>query len=95
MEIGDTQKFDTSVDGNLAEDGDSKKIFSMVIGRELSHSSSANIYSRCRMDFTSNAIGTEGPNFVNLGLQDVSASDEFNPFGIPTTRVRSPTDGSH
>ena len=32
VEIGDTQKFDTSVDGNLAEGGDSMTIFSKLIG---------------------------------------------------------------
>ena len=39
-EIGDTQTFDTSVDRNLANDGYSTSIFSKVIGRELSQSSS-------------------------------------------------------
>ena len=95
MEIRDTQKLDTSIDGNLAKDGDSTIIFSRVIGREPSHGSSTGIYSRCRMDFTSNVVRTKGPNFVHLELLDVKESDELNPFGTPATRVSRPTDESH
>ena len=80
VEIGDTQKFDTSIDEHLAKDGDPTSIFSKVIGQELSHGSSSNIYLRCQMDFTSNAVRTEAPNFVNLGLPAVNTSDEFNTF---------------
>ena len=47
------------------------------------------------MDFTSNAVGTEAPNFLNLGLPAVNASDEFNTFGTPTTRFRRPLDVNH
>ena len=83
MEIGDTQKFDTSIDGYLAEGGDLATIFSKIIGQELSHGSSADIYSRCQMDFTSNAVGTKGKTFVHLGIPAVSALDELNPFGTP------------
>ena len=47
------------------------------------------------MDFTSNTVRNEAPTFVNLGLLSVNASDEFNTFGTPATRVRRPTDGPH
>ena len=90
-----TQKFDASVDGNLANDKDSMSVFSKVIGSELFDSLSANIYLRCQMDFTSNAVRTEAPNFVDLGLLAVNASDEFNTFGTPATRVIRPTDVPH
>ena len=39
-----TQQFDASVDGNLADDRDSKAIFSNVLGHKLSDSLSADIY---------------------------------------------------
>ena len=58
VEIRDTQKLDTSINRNLAKNGDSKSIFCKAIGREMSHDSSADIYLRCRLDFTSNAVGT-------------------------------------
>ena len=47
------------------------------------------------MEFPSNAVGTEAPNFVNLGILAVNTLDEFNTFGTPATRVRSPTTGPH
>ena len=48
VETWDTQKFNTSIDGNLADNGDYTPIFSRVIRKELSHNSSVDIYSRCR-----------------------------------------------
>ena len=55
-EIEDTQKLDTSVDIKLTNDGDSASIFIKVIGRELYHGSSADLYLRCWMDFASNIV---------------------------------------
>ena len=42
----------------------------------------------------SNAVGTEAPNFVDLGILVVNTSDEFNTFGAPAIRVRRLTDGT-
>ena len=66
VEIGDTQKLDTSVDGNLAKNGDSTPTFSKVIGIKISHDSSTNIYLLCRADFTSNTVETEAPDSMHL-----------------------------
>ena len=93
--IRSTQNFDASVDGNLANDGDSTSIFIKVIGCELFQSTSADMYLRCRMDFTSDTVGTEASNFVDFGIPAVNTSDEFNTFGTTATRVRRPTDGPH
>ena len=79
----------------MDNDGDSTSIFSKLIGREISHISSADLYSRCWVDFTSNAIGTEALHFVDLGILAVNISNEINIFGTPATRIRSPMDGSH
>ena len=65
------------------------------MGRDMSDSLSTDIYLRCRMEFTSNTVGTEAPDFVHLGIPADNALDEFNPFSTPTTRVRRLTDGSH
>ena len=93
VEVGDTQIFDTSIDGNLANNGDSMTIFSKVIGRELSHDSRSYIYLRCRVDFTNNGVITEAPDLMHLGFPDVNASDELRSFGKPATIFRRPTDG--
>ena len=90
-----TQKFDASVNENLANDGDYTSIFSNLLVRELSESPSTDIYSCYQTDFTSNAVSTEAPNFVILGIPDVNASYEFNTFGTPTTRLRRTTYGYH
>ena len=94
-ETRDTQNFDNYVDTNLANIGDSTSIFSKLIGCELSHSSSANLYLICQMDFFSNTVRTKGPNFVDLGILAVNESDEVNIFGTPATRIRRTTDGTH
>ena len=75
-----SQKFDASVDRNLTNDGYYAAIFRKVLGRKLSNSLSANIYSRYRVDFTSNSVGTEASDFVYLRLLAVNTSDEINPF---------------
>ena len=95
VEFGDNQKFDTSIDGNFAENGDSTPIFSKVIGRELSHDSSADICSRCRVESASNYIVTEAPVFMHLGLLAVNALDELQSFGTPVTRFVRAMDGSN
>ena len=74
--IGDTQKFDTSVDRNLANYGDSTSIFSKDISRKLSHSSSADLYLRCWVDFASNSVRTEAPKFMDVGLPTVNTLNE-------------------
>ena len=92
---GNSQNFDACVDGNLTDDGDSAAIFSKVLGRELSNRLITYIYSRCRLDFMSNAVVTKAPYFVHMGLLSLNASDVFNAFGTPDTKVRQPTDVSH
>ena len=87
--------FDASVDRNLNNDRDSVAIFRKVLGCELSGSLLAKIYSRSRVDFTSNAIATEAPDFVHLGLPTTNASDERNPFDTPATRIIRLMYGSH
>ena len=90
-----TQECDAYIDGNLAYDKYYTSIFRKVLGRELSDSLSANIYLRCQMDFTSNVVRTEAPNFVNLGFLSANALDELRYFVNPATKFRSTIDGSH
>ena len=67
----------------------------MVIGRELSHSSSGNLCLRFWVYLASNFIRNEAPHFVDLGILAVNVSDEFNLFGTPATRIISPTEWSY
>ena len=93
--IWDTQKLDTSVDIKFPNDWYSTSIFRKLIGREISHGSSADIYLRCWMDFASDVVQTEAPYFLELGLSAVNTSDEVGIFDTPTTIIRRPKDGSH
>ena len=87
LKFGDTQIFETSINDNLAQDEDSTTIFNKILGQELAHDSSTDVYSRCRVDFTSNAVGTEAPEFMHLGLLELNTSDELRSFDTPVTKV--------
>ena len=93
--IEDNQKLDTSVDRNLANDQNSNSIFIKVIGLEMYHSSSGNLYLRCWVDCATNAVGNEAPHFVDLGLPAINVSVEVNIFGTHAIRMRRLTDGYH
>ena len=47
------------------------------------------------MKFTRNAVLTEIPNFINLGLSSVHTSDELGSFSITATIIGRPIDGSN
>ena len=70
-------------------------ILRKLIRQELSYDSSTDIYLRCRVDLKSNAVGTEAPYFMHVGLPAVNESDEIRYFGTPATRIRRPADGSN
>ena len=89
------QKLDTVVDGKSPKDQDSLYIFSKLIDIELSHGYRYNLYLRCQMNFMSDVVQTEAPQFVDLGILAVNRSNEFGVLGTPTTRMRRPSDVSH
>ena len=86
---------DTPVDRKLPNYRDSASIFSKVVFCKLSHSSSADLYWICWMDFASKAVQTKAPHFVELELPAVNTSDELGILSTPATRIRRQTDGSH
>ena len=92
MEVRNAQPFHTSINGNSSKNGDPTSTFSKVIVHELSDDFSADVYFRCWVNFTHDAVLTEIPNFMNMGLSSVHTSDEPRSLSIPTTRIRRPTD---
>ena len=60
---------------------------SKVIGRKFTNKSIADANSSFRMNLTRDAVLTESPNFVNLGLSSVHTSDELGSVFIPATRI--------
>ena len=87
VEVRNAQPFHTFINGNSAKNGGPTPTFSKLIGQELSDNSSAKIYPRCRVSFMHDAVVTEIPNFMNLGLSVVHTSDELGSFSIPATRI--------
>ena len=95
VEFRNAQIFVTFIHTNLTNNGDLTPTFSEEIGQELSHKSIADIYFRCRVKFTRNAIGTKSPDFMRLGLPAINTSDELGSFGTSATRVGRQMDGSN
>ena len=92
--IRDAQPLDTSINGIYSNYRDPAPIFSKVIDRKFTDKSSADVISCCQMNFGSDTVLIESPNFVNLGLAYVHTSDELGYVVIPTTRIGTPMDGS-
>ena len=95
VEVRNAQPFHTSINGNSAKHGDPAPNFSKIIGNKLSKNSSANVYSRCWMNFTRDAFGTKTPNFMNLGIFSVHTSDELRFFRIAAKRIGRHINGSN
>ena len=75
--------------------GTLRQTFSKLISRKLSDKSSADVYSRCWMNFTCDAVLAESPSFMNLGFSSFHASDELRSFRIPANRIRRDINGSN
>ena len=95
VELRNAQLFHTSINRYFSENWYPAPAFSKGIGQELYHNSSADIYSRCRVNFMHDAVGTNSPNFMNLWLLAVHTSNELGSFSTPATRVKRPVDGSN
>ena len=62
VEVRNYQIFNTSINVNLTNNGDPTPTVSKSIRLELSHNSISNIFSRCWVNFTRNAVITEIPD---------------------------------
>ena len=87
-EVRNAQPLHTLINGISAEHRDPEPTFSNVMGCKLSKQCRADVYLRCRMNFTCDAILTKSPNFMNLGILSVYASDDLGSFTIPATIIR-------
>ena len=88
-------KLDAVVDGKLPDDLDSASIFSKVIGHKISDGSSNDLYLRCRMNYTTDAVQTQVSQFMNLGLPLINTLDESGILSTTPTRIWRTTDGTH
>ena len=86
---------DDVVDKNLLNDLDSESIFGEVIVHKISNGSSQYLYTRCRMNLTSDIIQTHIPQFMDLVFSAINTLDEISGISNPDTRIRRPADGAH
>ena len=64
----DAQTLDTYINGIYSKDRNPAPTWSKAIGCKFTDESSADVNLRSRMNLTRDAVITESPNFVNLGL---------------------------
>ena len=57
--------------------------WSKVIGNKFTDKSSDDINSRCQINLVRDAVLTQSPNFVNLGLSSVHPLDDLGPYSYP------------
>ena len=91
----DAQPLDTPINGIYSKHRDPAPTWSKLIGSIFTNESSDDVNLRCRMNFTCDAVLTESPNFVNMGLSSVHTSDEIGSVFIPNARIGTLTDGSN
>ena len=92
--ISNSKKLKTSINGFFAQERGFKPICSKLVGCKFSDNSSVNVNLRCEMNFVSNAVFTQNPNFINIRLVSVNTIYKLGSVSVPTTRVVRPTSSS-
>ena len=95
VEVRNAQPFHTFINGNYTKNGDLTPTFSKIISCKVYDKSSADVYLRCRLNFTRDTVITKIPNFMNLELSSVHTSDELGSFVVLATRIGGPTNVSN
>ena len=95
QEVRNAKPFDASINRNPAEHRVPAQIWSKVIGSKTFTNKIANVYARSHMNFRSDAVLPESPNFMDFGLFSVNKTDELGSVFIPTNRSGRPTYGSN
>ena len=86
---------DAPINQFLAVHGHPTPIFIKVIGPKTVPDESADVYVRKRMDFWSNSVVAESPNFMDFRLSPANTTDKLKSVIGPTTRVKILTNGSN
>ena len=83
--------FDASINRFSIVNGHYTSYFSGAIGLEAVSAEAAGVNLRKRMNFTSNSVLGETPNFVDLGILPSHTTDELKSSIGPATRARGLT----
>ena len=95
QEVRNAEPIDTSINRIPDEHRDPTPSWSKVIGSKTFTNESSDIYARGWMNFRSDTVLSESPNFMDFGLSSVNTTNELGSVFIPTTRIGRPTDGSN
>ena len=85
QEVRYTQPLDTSINVIYAEHKDPAPTWSKLICCKFTNESSANVYMRVLMNFASDTVLSESPNF--MGLSSVNTTDELGSVFTRITRI--------
>ena len=98
QKVRNTDPLNTSINRITAKHRDLTPSWSKVIGSKTSTNKSANVYGRGRMNFASDTVLSESPNFMDFGLSSVKKPMNSGPslYPLPQLEARrvDPT-GSH
>ena len=83
------------IDGKFSNDQDLMSIFSKLIVDILSNSSSRDLYTRCRMNFTDDPVQIKTPKFMDMRFYTINALDEGSGLNTPDTRIQRPMNGAY
>ena len=73
---------------------DPMPIWSKLIVSKTANESSANVYVQCWINLASDTVLSKSPNFIDLRLSSVDATDELGSVFASTTRIGLATHGS-
>ena len=89
------EPLDTPINRILDVHGHPTSIFSKVIDPKTVSGESGDVYACESMDFASNSVVSESPNFMDLGLSPANTTDKLKSVIVPTTRVEGFVDISN
>ena len=95
QEVRNYEPLDSPINIIPAEHSDPMPTWSKVIGSKQITNKSADIYTCSRMNFRSDTVLSESPNFIHFGVSSIITTDELRYVFVPTTIIGRPTDGSN
>ena len=95
QEVSNAKPLDASINQFTVEHRNPKPGWSRITGRKSVINKSSDVYARSPMNFGSDIILSENPNFMNFGRLCVNTTDELGSVLVSTSKVRRPTNGSN
>ena len=95
QESRNPEPLDASINQFPSENRDPMPGWSKIIGSKLVTDEISDVYARSQMNFGSDTILSENPNFINFGMSPINTTDKLGSTIVPITRVWMPTIGSN